>query len=348
MSKARQFIKVVGISLLSLLAISTPKDLITRHFVSQAVYADSSKREIKAYEGNLEDLYQKRALALLNSDSSSVAVLDGLIETIEPEAYSSYEIYSRREYLIQTATEFSRRFQEKNAKKEELKELFAYSNSKLRDYKEQIKLATHFTIYQSAVTERFCIDFNSNRILIQSEILNILNRYNEDMSRLVNSLNSKDNPTKRLIARTIYYTASDIKDLNSVSERENVPLNVLLGFATIESVGNPFAVGSAGEIGRFQIKPNVAEMFYRKYPERFGYYDPKTLRESLVRDPQLSATIAALILKDNNLNYPEKALAYNQGVEKIKGLELDTLRSHWYVQKFERAHKALEEKLYLF
>jgi soluble lytic murein transglycosylase-like protein len=80
--------------------------------------------------------------------------------------------------------------------------------------------------------------------------------------------------------------------IQSASSASGIPEQVLRSIARIESNFDPNARGAAGEIGMFQIMPEVATTLLR----RVGA--PTQNVEAMLRDPKQSAGLAAQLLRE--------------------------------------------------
>lgn len=324
--------------------------LLSNAFPTKLFDLESRKAQ-HIFSGNIEDLHIMRALALLENDVVSFQELHTLITNLENASNLMSALQEHGERLVQISMHYSREFRKNpvlrgSPEYEKRKENLRYVlRPQLIAYRAKMQDITSFSIYGEE--GGLIAATGDTKFQMPTTYLDILDRYSTELRRLQESRKSHD-AIKRKVSNTICHCAQDIIDINSASSQENVPLTALLGISTIESTGLRYAVGATdGEVGRFQIKPTTADSFREVYPDRFGIYSSDELLERLVRDPNLNATFAAIILNDTKLDYPEKVAGYNKGAKQVAEIPKEEVEKWWYVQFFKQVHEALEQKQYL-
>lgn len=344
MISRRKFLQLTGATVVSLAASTAYTDL----FHHPLPYLDENRRtEKRVYGSNLYELHPARAVAALENDEESVKIFDSLIDLLEDSLNSAYEYKSREDYLVNTVLEYSRRFSRKTATR---KDINVINNGillpRIIGLRDIIKQLTQFAFYSLEGRHDTYLGIGNERFAIPESYFPTLKSYESKTKALRISRSSEDN-AKRLVANTIYNLSANIKHIIDVASEENVLLNILLGIATLESLGNQYSVGVVGEVGMFQIRPDVSELVARKYSDKFQLSSPQEALENIVRYPDLNARFAAILLNECKVDYPEIALAYHKGLTKFKSLDEESRRNHWYVEKFCKVYNVLEERAYL-
>lgn len=111
--------------------------------------------------------------------------------------------------------------------------------------------------------------------------------------------------------------------VNFYSMLFNVPADISMSVLWVESAGDPYAVGSAGESGLFQLKPIAVRDVRENTGVDYSSY-------SIDPDENIQAGIRFLSLqKKRSGSWPEAIKAYNQGflgAKKNPGLANDYLQ----------------------
>lgn len=345
MLSRRKFLQLTGATIVSLANNSIPTDL----FQKSPGHFDEGIREETLYESNLDVLYQKRALALLNNDKVAFDNLDVLVTLLEDKLNSNYEFVSNKEYLVQIAVEHARKFREKTVSNERVKRLmFDVVVPRLKNLRSILKESTKFNITRLANNPQMFLRTYDFFMPLPDHYLRILQEYEIQAKKLIKSKYSKKDKSTIRIANTIYNSAPYSKSIYKASSEENQPINALISIVSIESIGIPYVPGRAGEVGMFQIKPKTAKDIWMSYSNRFSFSSEDDMFEKLIRDQSLNAIFATLVLKDaSRLSYPEKVAAYKDGIGNVANMSPEELKNHYYVRMFERLHDTLERKAYL-
>ncbi len=294
------------------------------------------------YMGDLHDLYNAQALALLGSNPEDAKILGGLVTTLEDETRIVNTLSASKNDILEISIAKSKEFRKKKATRDEHKELIEHTSYKSRQINDMLRNETKFFIYR--IREGIFIAYKYDRQQISESEVKTLEAYKDPLSSF-NRTKSIDDKLKRSVTYTIQNSSPDIGDIYSAANDET-HFKVLMGLATIESLGNPYLVGLAGEVGRFQIKPEIARRIMAQ-DERFEFSSEDEMLARLVIDTRMSAIMASIILNDVPLDYPEKVYGYNVGVKMARRGKVEDLREHWYVKKFENAFGILDRKEYL-
>lgn len=106
------------------------------------------------------------------------------------------------------------------------------------------------------------------------------------VKRVVNYIKSKNKKIDMDIARTL--ARSIVKE----SQRNNIPIEVILGLIAVESRFNPDAVGSAGEVSFWQVMPDM----HHKTISHLR--DNNMIQTNNLFDPTTNSVVGARILRD--------------------------------------------------
>lgn len=143
-------------------------------------------------------------------------------------------------------------------------------------------------------------------------------KFTEYIARYVKSKNKKINADK--------FT----KTLLDVSQKNSYDPIFLLAVITTESHFNFNAMGSAGEIGLMQLKPDTAEWVCRKN-------GLKWLGAKALKNPEYNITIGAYYFRYLKKSVNSKSMkyinAYNVGLKSLNRMRADDVRNHPYFGK---------------
>lgn len=125
---------------------------------------------------------------------------------------------------------------------------------------------------------------------------------------------------------------SDYPFIQDVANKTNVPFNIVLAVIAVESSGNQYASGSAGEIGLMQITFGAVEQVNRVFKRNYSIFDLNT--------PISNVQIGCLYLRylrNQTSSWKNAIQAYNAGLGGYKtGVSLGYYRK---VQNYINQYK---------
>lgn len=139
-----------------------------------------------------------------------------------------------------------------------------------------------------------------------------------------------DSPFQRLY-QTLTNLSPDSSFISEAAKISGVPIEEIVAFANIESVGRPFAIGRDGEINTFQLHPKYLMDIHRIALSRKNLLSDyiqentskKTLLEDLAGNSRLNIAIAVNLmksLKEDTKTHYEYVLSYNMGLGGVGNL----------------------------
>ncbi len=301
---------------------------------------------VESFSGNIQTLYNNRALALLERDIKSADTFEGIIGRLHDSKVKNDSVLNEiREELIRTTVAYSKRFDRDSASDSEIARFLSKINPKKESFGERLAGLTGFIVYQDG--ERFVLSSSGECFFLTQEDIETLNRYIPKRKRLEEKVNYESSIQRPGVASTIHNSAPYLNTVYNVSCQENMDLEELLTILAIESKGDTYAVSYVGALGQWQIMPYVAKSFWEKYPEKFRADSEEELMGNILRYPELSTRLAVAILKENG--YPKRIsiAAYNSGMEKVRNFDRHQLNEHDYFEDFNIVLKAIERKKYL-
>lgn len=167
---------------------------------------------------------------------------------------------------------------------------------------------------------------------VESRLLKEIKDY-EDSIYPLESLKSNGTDSQRIIRiyKTLERISPDASFISYASKESGIPLEEIIAFADVESVGREFAIGRNGEVNRFQLTPRYVKDMYSAALSRrnslseylYEKTSEKRILEDAVRDSKVHIALAANFighLKEQTNNYYEYILAYNRGLGRAKDL----------------------------
>ncbi len=163
-------------------------------------------------------------------------------------------------------------------------------------------------------------------------------KFGKDIS-LLDSLarDEEANPPIQRLYKTLVNLSPDSLFISEASKISRVPIEEILAFAYVESVGRPFAIGREGEINTFQLHPKYLDYIHQNALLRKNLLSDyieentskRTLLEDLAGNSRLNTAMAVNLmkfLKEETKTYYEYVLSYNIGVGGVGSLSQKTRR----------------------
>ena len=162
--------------------------------------------------------------------------------------------------------------------------------------------------------------------------------------------NEEINYSLRKLSKTLINLSPESLFISEASKISEIPIEEIVAFANIESMGRTFAVGRGGEINRFQLNPKYLWDIYKNTLSQKNslsdYIQEKTsketLLEDLIRDSKLNTAMAVNLMKylkeHTNTNY-EYVLAYNKGLNRALNLSAEVKEKLKHPEKISEIDK---------
>lgn len=272
----------------------------------------SDRKVPSIFKGNLLDLYDMRALAILDR-SPYLRALDDLCYRISMECINFDELNKTKDMLTDRCLLLINKFRKQPPT---LDEFYRQYNESFKKYFQYLELPminnSKFLITHNQKTKNLFLNSEKFEISLLDHESDAIYHYLSAAIKLKKTRFDKKAPAQFWrAANAIHNCSIDMPDLKGVADKSGLDLEDLLSIATMESMGLQFIVGRTGEIGRFQINPDNIPRIYKR-PE-LQYSNEDQLIYDCIREAKVNATLAAMILKDNNKGFPHDIASYNGG-----------------------------------
>mgnify|MGYP001559024900 FL=1 len=251
MMRRRQFLKFLGASVLS----AGINSYVNNADVNEDV------RVFEFLSGDIQKLYNYRALALLDRDIKSVDTFDSLIKKLDVKLKGDLTLTGLEGELVGTTIAYSRRFSRNEASLPEISEFSYSTSSKKEAYKKRVEELTKFTVYQDE--EKFILSTMEDFWFLTKDDLEALNNYVFSVNSLEKKFNEEKISESLGISTTINNYSPHLDTVYNISCKENMDFEDLLSILTIESKGDIYSVSVVGALGSWQIMPYVARSFWQ-------------------------------------------------------------------------------------
>ncbi|MFH1310975.1 MAG: transglycosylase SLT domain-containing protein [Nanoarchaeota archaeon] len=264
---------------------------------------------------------------ILMIDNLLIKENSGYLTNLDEEVKRVSKIETKLNKVEEGISEFVEKkvtlFRKKNASKEELYQVRDELNER---YQEILNIKKNEKVSFINFKRNLFVSYKNDFFEKGGPILKELHRLDNYFSKL-NSLMSNEKKDSPIYSTgiTLMNLSADASFIRKASNISGTPIEEIVALANVESLGKKFAVGTEGEINRFQLHPKYLRDNYRNALSQKNILSDyirentseKTLLKDLAGDSKLNIAITANLMRylnEKTKTYYEYILSYNRGL----------------------------------